>query len=99
MKALPLSVAREAAAEAFEAADWYEKQSQGLGHAFLELVGQTLKEIAERPYQFPQVYRDIRRALLKRFPFGIFFRLRSNRIRIVAVMHLSRDPKRWRRRH
>jgi plasmid stabilization system protein ParE len=45
------------------------------------------------------VYRDIRRALLKRFPFGIFFRLRSNRIRIVAVMHLSRDPKRWRQRH
>jgi hypothetical protein len=73
MKSLPLSVAREAAAEVFEAADWYEKQSQGLVHAFLELVDQTLKEIAERPYQFPQVYRDTRRALLKRSLSGSSF--------------------------
>jgi hypothetical protein len=73
MKSLPLSVAREAEAETLEAAVWYESRSQGLGRAFLELLEQTQEDIAKRPHQFPQVYRDIRRALLKRFPFGVFF--------------------------
>jgi len=98
MKPLPLSVALKAEAEALEAADWYEKRSKGLGRAFLDLVEQTLKDVATRPRQFPQVYRDIRRATLKRFPFGVFFRLRKDRIRVLAVMHLSRNPQRWRRR-
>ena len=98
MKPRPLSVSREAEAETLEAAEWYEGQSQGLGHAFVELVDQALNDIAANPRQFPQVYRDIQRALLKRFPFGIFFRLRSDGIRVLAVMHLSRDPQRWRRR-
>ncbi|HXO20098.1 MAG TPA: type II toxin-antitoxin system RelE/ParE family toxin [Thermoanaerobaculia bacterium] len=98
MRPLPLTVAREAEAEASEAADWYEKRSPGLGVAFLVLIEQTLAHIAENPGQFPLVYRDVRRASLKRFPFGIFFRLRKDRIRVLAVMHSSRDPQRWRRR-
>jgi toxin ParE1/3/4 len=95
---LPLSVAREAEAEAFQAAEWYEKRSQGLGRAFLELIEQTLEDLTERPRQFPLVYRDVRRALLKRFPYGVFFRLRREEIRVLAVMHLSRNPRRWQRR-
>lgn len=98
MKPLPLSVAREAEAEAVEAAQWYESRSQGLGRAFLDHIEQTLADITTRPLQFPQVYRDIRRALLKRFPFGVYFRLRGGRIKILAVMHQSRDPRRWRER-
>jgi plasmid stabilization system protein ParE len=95
---LPLSVAREAEVEASEAAEWYEKRSLGLGRAFLDLVEITLEDIAERPRQFPLVYRDVRRALLKRFPYGIFFRVRQDQIRVLAVMHLSRNPRRWQRR-
>jgi plasmid stabilization system protein ParE len=98
MRSLPLSVAQEAEAEALDAAEWYERRSQGLGRAFLELVDQTLQDIAASPLRFPLVYRDIRRAVLNRFPFGIFFRLRDDRIRVLAVMHLSRNPRRWRRR-
>lgn len=46
----------------------------------------------------PLVYRDVRRALLKRFPYGVFFRLRPDRIRVLAILHLSRDTSRWQRR-
>jgi toxin ParE1/3/4 len=98
MKPRPLSVAREAEQEVLEAAEWYETQSQGLGRAFIDLINQTLKDIVESPLRFPQVYRDIRRALLKRFPFGIFFRLRRDQVRILAVLHQSRDPGRWHHR-
>jgi toxin ParE1/3/4 len=95
---LPLSVGLEAEAEAWQAAGWYERRSPGLGRAFLDLLEETLDDIAAMPRQFPLVYRDVRRALLKRFPFGVFFRLRRDQIRVLAIMHLSRDPKRWQRR-
>lgn len=98
MTRLPLSVNPQAEEEARKAAGWYENESEGLGAAFLELVEQTLTAISENPLRFPLVYRDVRRALLKRFPYGVFFRLQPDRIRVLAILHLSRDTSRWQRR-
>jgi plasmid stabilization system protein ParE len=94
----PLSVSPEAEAEGLEAARWYENRSKGLGAAFLEIVEQTLTRIADNPEQFPVVFRDVRRATLVRFPYGIFFRIRPDRVKILAVFHLARQPGRWRSR-
>jgi len=94
----PLSVSPQAEKEAQKAAQWYERETSGLGVAFLEVVGRTLELLAERPLLFPVVYRDVRRALVKRFPYGIFFRLRPNQIRVIAIVHLARDPGVWQRR-
>jgi toxin ParE1/3/4 len=98
MRPLPLSISPRAEHEAQEAAKFYEDHSQGLGAAFLQIVEQALSGIEENPLLFPVVHRDTRRALLKRFPYGVFFRLRAGQIRVVAVMHLSRNPDRWQRR-
>ena len=98
MTHLPLTVVPKAEAEAREAARWYDVESPGLGAAFLEVVTQTLVEIVENPRRFPLIHRDVRRALLRRFPYGIFFRLRPDRIRVIAIIHLSRDPRLWQRR-
>jgi plasmid stabilization system protein ParE len=98
MSHLPLSVGPQAERETQEAARWYNNASAGLGEAFLDIVQQTLDAIVENPLRFPLVHRDIRRALLKRFPYGIFFRVRSDRIKLLAIVHLSRDPSRWQRR-
>jgi plasmid stabilization system protein ParE len=98
MRRLPLSVSPRAEAEIQEAAQWYEGRAQGLGAAFLEIVEQALSAVEESPLRFPVVHGDTRRALLKRFPYGVFFRLRTDRIKVVAVMHLSRNPERWQKR-
>jgi plasmid stabilization system protein ParE len=81
-----------------EAAFWYEKQREGLGDEFLDQIQAALRLMAENPYMFPIVHRHTRRALIKRFPFGIYFRIEQNSIVVVAVMHGSRHPKRWQRR-
>jgi toxin ParE1/3/4 len=94
----PLSVSPKAEEETQKAAQWYEGESAGLGVAFLEVVEQALESIAENPLRFPVVHRDIRRALLIRFPYGVFFRIRSARIRVIAIVHLARDPSRWQKR-
>jgi len=98
MSRLPLSVGPQAERETQEAARWYDNESAGLGEAFLDVVQQTLEAVVENPFRFPLVHRDTRRALLKRFPYGIFFRIRPDRIKVLAIVHLSRDPSRWQRR-
>ena len=74
---------------------WYEEQWPGLGAGFLDEVVTTIATIAEALQIFPNVYRDTRRALTHRFPFGIYYRIESTEIVIVAVMHASRSPGRW----
>jgi len=59
------------------AAVWYERETVGLGSQFLDAVAATLKRIENNPQQFPLVYGDKRRALLKRFPYGLFFSSRA----------------------
>ena len=47
---------------------------------------------------FPVVYQDVRRALTKRFPYGIYFVLDDSRIIVIAIFHAKRNPKTWQRR-
>src|SRR5450631_19231 len=68
-----LHVRPEAELDMFEAALWYDGERSGLGSEFLKAVRYVLGRIEEGALQFPLVTTDIRRAILRRFPFGIFF--------------------------
>ena len=81
-----------------DAARWYESQQRGLGRAFLDSVSETLHLIQENPLAFPRVHRDSHRALIRRFPFGVHFVISEDAIVVIAVMHGSRDPRRWKTR-
>ncbi len=99
MTAWQLIVRSRAEAEAGEAALWYEGERSGLGRTFLDRIEHTLDDITENPLRFPVIYRDIRRAMVRRFPFGLYFRIRPNSIvRVVAILHLARDPRKWQAR-
>lgn len=64
-----LVVLRAAEADIADAALWYEQRAPGLGAEFLRAVDVTLAEVARMPERFPVVYRESRRALLRRFPY------------------------------
>nr|WP_298521743.1 type II toxin-antitoxin system RelE/ParE family toxin [uncultured Halomonas sp.] len=81
-----------------QAAQWYELQRQGLGHDFLDGVSATLDSILENPDAYPMVHRSTRRALISKFPFGIFYRVEVDVAVVIAVMHGSRHPRRWQAR-
>ncbi len=87
-----------AAKDLEEAAEWYEAKQRGLGEEFLEAVRVASNAIVENPEQFPVLYRNTRRALVRSFPYGIYFRVVSNRALVVACMHARRRPTRWRSR-
>lgn len=95
---LELRLRAEAELDLADAALWYEAQCPGLGHQFLDEVLAVFSSIAEMPLTCQVVHRNTRRALLHRFPFGIYYRVDGDTIVVVAVMHGSRDPRRWKSR-
>jgi plasmid stabilization system protein ParE len=88
----------EARDELREARDWYEMQQAGLGQDLGAIVAVTLTRISEHPEMYPEVDPGIRRAVLQRFPYSIFYRIRPSAIEVLAVFHHRRDPADWRSR-
>jgi len=88
-----------AAADVEEAWQWYEAQREGLGDEFLQVVQQAIESIGTLPESAPVVQRDIRRQLLKRFPYGLFYRLIEGQVVVVACFHAKRNPRVWRSRY
>ena len=78
-----------------DAAAWYEAQVPGLGHQFLDEILATFASASETPRIYPVVHRNTRRALTHRFPFGVYYRVEQAEIAVLAVMHGSRNPRRW----
>ena len=88
----------EAEQDLEDAARWYEEQQSGLGQQFIVEAIRTFRFLAERPTMYPEVGRGAHRALLKRFPFGIYYRIEEGTVVVVAVMHGSRRPRNWKSR-
>ena len=89
---------QDAETDVADAAAWYENQSAGLGAEFLDEILATCNSIAENPQMYPVLHRDTRRAVIHKFPFGLYYRVESGLVTIVAVMHGSRDPNKWQKR-
>jgi len=87
-----------AAADVEDAYVWYEGQRRGLGEEFLAEVSATLARVLANPHQYPVIRRATRRALLHRFPYGLFYRVIEEQVLVVARMHARRDPRRWQAR-
>jgi toxin ParE1/3/4 len=95
---LPLVVRSAAEAEATDAALWYEARAVGLGADFLRAVDVALTEIQRMPERFPLVHRGCRRALLRRFPYAIYYVPSAEAIHVIACTHAGRHPRSWRER-
>jgi plasmid stabilization system protein ParE len=63
-----LIIQPEAEAEIAEAFDWYEARASGLGSEFLLVLDATFNSVLRNPDSYPEAYKDVHRALLRRFP-------------------------------
>jgi len=87
-----------ARAELIEAQDWYEGEATGVGPRFCQAIDALAKRMSENPRQFPIVFKNVRRALLRRFPYSLFFVIEGNDLTVIACFHASRDPSHWQKR-
>lgn len=78
--------------------EWYENERAGLGMEFLDELRAAYTRIVDRPVKYQLLRSGIRRALLKRFPYAVYFTIDGEDVVVVAVLHASRDPAEWQRR-
>ncbi len=88
----------EAKAEFYDAEQWYADIGVSLAERFVEAVENTIRIIAEFPLRFPVVYRERRRAGVRRFPYSLFYQIEADRILVIACFHGKRNPRGWQRR-
>jgi plasmid stabilization system protein ParE len=81
--------------ETGEAQEWYEAQTPGLGEEFVAALELQLKRLEQAPLLYAEIIPGVRRALLPRFPFGVFYVVRGELVHVLAVLHDARSPGRW----
>jgi plasmid stabilization system protein ParE len=93
-----LRIGNEVEGDISGAYEWYQSRRAGLGEEFLSSVEACLEKIRRGPTMFPIVHEGFHRALIRRFPYGVFFEHAEGAVTIYAVFHTSRDPEKWRHR-
>ncbi len=96
--AAKLVLAPEAEQDLAEAYAWYELQRSGLGEDFLGCVGACIEALLRSPAMYAKVHESYRRALVRRFPYAIFYEQSDELLTVYCVFHTARDPGKWRQR-
>lgn len=92
---LPAVYRRKVGKDLAGAYGWYEEQRPGLGEEFLAAVGASFDAIEQVPESFGRIHGEVRRAVVSRFPYAVFYRIEPKQVVVLTVLHTARDPKLW----
>lgn len=90
-----LKFSTRALRETGQAQEWYETQSPGLGDEFIAAMELQLKRLEQTPFFYAEAIPGVRRTLLPRFPYGLFYAVRGDLVHVLAVLHQARAPIQW----
>ena len=88
-----VTVRRLAEQDLADAEDWYDDQRRGLGTEFRAAVEAVVARLSQNPLAYPAVHGGVRRAVLTRFPYLLYFIIRNDSVEVLACLHSSRSPK------
>ena len=94
---LPVRFLPEARQDALDTRAWYEERQSGLGTLFSKTLAAAVERLQAAPLSYPQVMGAVRRVILQRFPYAVYFRVEAHEIIVLAV-HGRQDPNRWQKR-
>jgi plasmid stabilization system protein ParE len=75
--------------------EYYDNIREELGDRFRDEIQVAISRILKLPNGWQPLSQVVRRCRLNTFPYGIVYRVKTDEIRILAVMHLSRKPNYW----
>lgn len=81
-----------------EARDWYDGRQPGLGDEFVQEVNAAVGRFRNQPLVHAPFYRTLRRAVLRRFPYIVLYRVDGTTVTVVGVRHGRSDPRGWQSR-
>jgi plasmid stabilization system protein ParE len=90
-----VSFHRLAEREIIDAAHYYDLERDGLGESFLREVERALDHIEDFPDSAPILAGNVRKRLIRRFPYAILYSVYETELRVLAVMNLKRRPFYW----
>ncbi len=93
-----IRLSQEAKRDVREAKEWYAEQKPDLDLEFRDELDRTLDRIRAFPESYAAVYKDVRRASLRRFPYAVFYHRRKSDWFVIAVVRHARHPRHWQRR-
>jgi plasmid stabilization system protein ParE len=91
------TVLSEAELHLEEVFNWYEDRSPGLGDLFLNAVDYAFATIQDQPFAYQRIFSEVRRCVLRRFPYCLFYTVTEETIIVLACFHGTRNPRRWKR--
>lgn len=78
--------------------EFYATENEKTADNYYKEVDNSLKKIANSPQLYPKVHRNVRKYVIKKFPFIIYYKVTNLVIRIIAIFHASRNPEIWKNR-
>jgi len=92
---LPVIFRPEAEEDVQEIYQWYESQQPGLGEEFIRILREKLDIVRDHPELFALIYKNVRRIILSKFPYLVFYISTGDQIIVLAILHAFRDPANW----
>ena len=93
-----LRVRQDAERDLRQLYSWYETQAVGLGLRFLHELDHIFSVLEETPLIYADIYAGTRRAMLRKYPVGVYYKIVGEVVHILAINHLARHPSSWMRR-
>ena len=87
-----------AKADVAEAVRWYEGQRRGLGQELRVELRACLALVEENPFLHAALLEEVRRAPLRRFPYGVYYFVQASTVEVLAILHNAREPAVWQSR-
>ncbi len=95
IKSFSIELSNEAENDLDKSYEFYFKDSPKVADKFFRQINLSLERIRKNPQSFPIAHKEIRKLVLKKFPFVIYYRIFDTVIQIIAIFHTSRNPEIW----
>ena len=70
---------------------WYDSRRESLGREFFKEFEVAIDRTKINPNAFREIIPEVKRILIKRFPYKVFYTVSENTIYIIGVLHVSRS--------
>ena len=95
---LPVKLTDEALLDLQQAHDWYNTRRAGLGITFVLRAKTKLLSLGIAPEAYALIWKNVRATTIKQFPYIVYYRLHTDHVEVLAILHGSRDASEWQRR-
>ncbi len=97
-KSFSIELSDEAEVDFEKSYEFYYEDSPKVADTFFKRINLGFKSINQNPESFPIVHKDVRKYVVKKFPFVIYYRIVDAKIQVIAIFHTSRNPEIWNER-